>query len=43
MMACDAVLKRKNPWTNLFDPHRKKLAAPLGTTLKENLNYPLPA
>ena len=39
MMACDAVLKRKNPWTNLFDPHRKKLAA-AWDYLKENLDYP---
>jgi glycine/D-amino acid oxidase-like deaminating enzyme/nitrite reductase/ring-hydroxylating ferredoxin subunit len=39
MMACDAVLKRKNPWKDLFDPHRKKLSA-AWDYVKENADYP---
>jgi glycine/D-amino acid oxidase-like deaminating enzyme/nitrite reductase/ring-hydroxylating ferredoxin subunit len=40
MMARDAVLKRKNPWINLFDPGRKKLLGGAWTYLKENKDYP---
>jgi len=40
MMATDAVLKRKNPWTDLFDPGRKKLLGGAWTYLKENKDYP---
>jgi Rieske Fe-S protein len=40
MMARDAVLKRKNPWTDLFDPGRKKLIGGAWTYLKENKDYP---
>ena len=40
MMATDAVLKRKNPWADLFDPGRKKLFGGTWTYLKENKDYP---
>jgi len=40
MMACDAVLKRKNPWTDLFDPHRKKMLGGTWDYFKENKDYP---
>jgi glycine/D-amino acid oxidase-like deaminating enzyme/nitrite reductase/ring-hydroxylating ferredoxin subunit len=39
MMACDAALGRKNPWKDLFDPHRKKIAG-LWDYVKENVDYP---
>lgn len=39
MMACDAALGRKNPWKELFDPHRKKIAG-LWDYVKENVDYP---
>jgi glycine/D-amino acid oxidase-like deaminating enzyme/nitrite reductase/ring-hydroxylating ferredoxin subunit len=40
MMARDAVLKRKNPWSELFEPGRKKLRGGTWTYLKENKDYP---
>jgi Rieske Fe-S protein len=40
MMATDAVMKRKNPWADLFDPGRKKLLGGTWTYLKENKDYP---
>lgn len=40
MMAADAVLKRKNPWQDLFDPGRKKLLGGTWNLLKENKDYP---
>lgn len=40
MMATDAVLGRKNPWTELFSPHRKKLRHAALEYLKENKDYP---
>jgi glycine/D-amino acid oxidase-like deaminating enzyme/nitrite reductase/ring-hydroxylating ferredoxin subunit len=40
MMAVDAVLKRRNPWTELFDPGRKKLLGGAWTFLNENKDYP---
>lgn len=40
MMMTDAVLKRKNPWQDLFDPGRKKLIGGTWSYLKENLDYP---
>ena len=40
MMARDAVLKRKNPWADLFDPRRKKPLGGAWTYLKENKDYP---
>lgn len=40
MMATDWVLKRKNPWADLFDPGRKKILGGVWTYLKENKDYP---
>jgi Rieske Fe-S protein len=40
MMAVDYVLERKNPWTDLFDPGRKKLVGGTWAYLKENKDYP---
>lgn len=40
MMALDAVKKRKNPWTELFDPGRKKLLGGTWSYLTENKDYP---
>jgi len=40
MMAVDAMLRRKNPWQDLFDIHRKKLVGGTWTYLKENKDYP---
>ncbi len=40
MMAVDAVLKRKNPWQELFDVHRKKISGSAWHYLKENIDYP---
>jgi Rieske Fe-S protein len=39
MMACDAVLGRKNPWQDLFDVRRKKLST-AWDYVKQNLDYP---
>jgi glycine/D-amino acid oxidase-like deaminating enzyme/nitrite reductase/ring-hydroxylating ferredoxin subunit len=40
MMACDAIARRKNPWQELFDVHRKKLRGSAWDYLKENKDYP---
>jgi glycine/D-amino acid oxidase-like deaminating enzyme/nitrite reductase/ring-hydroxylating ferredoxin subunit len=40
MMAVDAVLKRKNPWQDLFDVHRKKLRGGTWSYVRENSDYP---
>lgn len=40
MMARDAVLDERNPWQEIFDPGRKKVAGGLGTLVRENLDYP---
>jgi glycine/D-amino acid oxidase-like deaminating enzyme/nitrite reductase/ring-hydroxylating ferredoxin subunit len=40
MMATDWVLKRKNPWSDIFDPGRKKIHGGTWTYLKENKDYP---
>jgi len=40
MMARDAVLGRRNPWVDLFDPSRKKLLAAAWDYVKENVDYP---
>jgi glycine/D-amino acid oxidase-like deaminating enzyme/nitrite reductase/ring-hydroxylating ferredoxin subunit len=40
MMACDAALKRKNPWTGLFDPSRTTLKGGLWDYVRENKDYP---
>ncbi len=39
MMARDAILGRKNPWSDLFSPERKKLSG-LWDYVKENADYP---
>jgi Rieske Fe-S protein len=36
----DAILGRKNPWTELFDPSRKALTHGAWEYLKENVDYP---
>jgi glycine/D-amino acid oxidase-like deaminating enzyme/nitrite reductase/ring-hydroxylating ferredoxin subunit len=40
IMARDAALKRQNPWTDLFDPHRKKILGGAWDYLRENKDYP---
>lgn len=40
IMISDAILKRSNPWTELFDPGRKALTRGLWDYLKENIDYP---
>ena len=40
MMACDAVLKRENPWQKLFAVSRKKIRGGTWDFIKENLDYP---
>ena len=39
LMACDAVMGRKNPWKSLFDPARKTISG-VWDYLKENVDYP---
>jgi glycine/D-amino acid oxidase-like deaminating enzyme/nitrite reductase/ring-hydroxylating ferredoxin subunit len=40
MMISDAILKRGNPWQELFDVHRTRLRGGTWDYLKENLDYP---
>jgi glycine/D-amino acid oxidase-like deaminating enzyme/nitrite reductase/ring-hydroxylating ferredoxin subunit len=40
MMASDRILGRKNPWSELFDPGRKKIVGGVWDYLKENKDYP---
>ena len=40
MMACDAFAGRRNPWSKLFDVHRKKVLGGTWDYLKENKDYP---
>lgn len=40
MMASDWAAQKKNPWTNLFSPSRKKLKGSAWDYLKENFDYP---
>jgi Rieske Fe-S protein len=40
MMASDWVAQKKNPWTDLFAPSRKKLKGGVWDYLKENVDYP---
>ena len=40
IMACDAAKGRKNPWSELFDPHRKKVCGGTWDYIRENLDYP---
>ena len=40
MMMSDAILGRKNPWADLFDPGRAAIRRGLWDYLKENTDYP---
>lgn len=40
MMATDAILGRTNPWSDLFDPARKKMRGGGWEYVKENKDYP---
>ncbi len=40
MMAVDAMLKRQNPWQDIFEVHRAKLLGGTWEYLKENKDYP---
>jgi Rieske Fe-S protein len=40
MMAHDAVVGRKNPWRDLFDPSRTKVLGATWDYIKENIDYP---
>ena len=40
MIASDAILGRKNPWTELFDPSRSAIRRGPWQYLKENSDYP---
>jgi glycine/D-amino acid oxidase-like deaminating enzyme/nitrite reductase/ring-hydroxylating ferredoxin subunit len=40
LMAVDAFEHRKNPWSELFDPHRKKVRGGTWNYLRENRDYP---
>ncbi|HVS51371.1 MAG TPA: FAD-dependent oxidoreductase [Opitutaceae bacterium] len=40
MMATDAALGRKNPWREIFDVHRAKIAGGTWSYVKENKDYP---
>lgn len=40
MMAVDAMLRRRNPWQELFDVHRKKLLGGTWRYVRENSDYP---
>ena len=39
MMSADAILGRRNPWRELFDPARKKIRGALWDYVKENKDY----
>lgn len=40
MMIRDALMGRKNPWHDLFSPHRLQLRGGIWNYLSENLDYP---
>lgn len=40
IMACDNLEGRKNPWAELFDPHRKRLLGGAWDYIRENFDYP---
>jgi len=40
MMACDAAMGRKNPWSDLFSVSRKKIRGGTWDYLRENIDYP---
>lgn len=40
MILADRILGRENPWSEIFDVHRKKLQGGAWDYIKENLDYP---
>jgi glycine/D-amino acid oxidase-like deaminating enzyme/nitrite reductase/ring-hydroxylating ferredoxin subunit len=40
MMAADRVVGRRNPWTDLFEPSRKKILGAFWDYVRENKDYP---
>jgi len=40
LMACDSILKRSNPWSDLFSIDRRKVRGGLWKYLSENVDYP---
>src|SRR5262245_29265822 len=40
MMAADHIIGRKNPWSDLFDPSRKKIIGAAWDYIRENKDYP---
>jgi glycine/D-amino acid oxidase-like deaminating enzyme/nitrite reductase/ring-hydroxylating ferredoxin subunit len=40
MMVTDAILRRRNPWAELFDPGRKALRHGVWEYITENVDYP---
>jgi glycine/D-amino acid oxidase-like deaminating enzyme/nitrite reductase/ring-hydroxylating ferredoxin subunit len=40
LMASSWALGKKNPWADLFDPHRKKALGSAWDYIKENVDYP---
>jgi glycine/D-amino acid oxidase-like deaminating enzyme/nitrite reductase/ring-hydroxylating ferredoxin subunit len=40
MMATDRIIGRKNPWSDLFDPGRKKIIGAAWDYIRENKDYP---
>jgi glycine/D-amino acid oxidase-like deaminating enzyme/nitrite reductase/ring-hydroxylating ferredoxin subunit len=40
LVIADAILGRRNPWAELFDPSRKAVSRGLWDYLKENVDYP---
>jgi glycine/D-amino acid oxidase-like deaminating enzyme/nitrite reductase/ring-hydroxylating ferredoxin subunit len=40
MMATDHIIDRKNPWSDLFDPGRKKIIGAAWDYIRENKDYP---
>jgi Rieske Fe-S protein len=40
MVIADAILERRNPWAELFEPDRKAIARGLWDYVKENADYP---
>src|SRR5258708_23697791 len=40
MMAVDRIAGRTNPWSDLFDPGRKKILGGAWNYIKENADYP---
>jgi len=40
LIIADAILERRNPWTELFDPNRRAFSRGLWDYVKENADYP---